>query len=197
MDPSLIVLAVVLAILLGYLAVRDPGKIVEALRSAGRMGRLLVFRIPLAILAASLLGRLIPTEYVSALIGHDSGFLGIVLATLVGAVVPGGPMLSFPLALIVWQLGAGQPQMVAFLTSWSVFALHRILSYELPLLGPRFVFVRMVSSLVLPTLAGLIAAGMILVWHGADPPPERERSAIGSTSAHAAASVSEPVTSSR
>ncbi|WP_367196339.1 hypothetical protein [Amorphus sp. 3PC139-8] len=185
MDPSLIVLAVVLVILLGYLAVCDPGKIIEALRSAGRMGRLLVFRIPLAILAASLLGRLIPTDYVSALIGHDSGFLGILLATVVGAVVPGGPMLSFPLALIVWQLGAGQPQMVAFLTSWSVFALHRILSYELPLLGPRFVLVRMVSSLVLPTLAGLIAAGLILLWHGADPPPG-DTSKPGRSAAHAA-----------
>lgn len=171
-DPSIIVLALILLALVVYLAINDPPRIVTALRIAGRQARVLVIRIPLAILAASFIAHLIPTEHVSTWIGRDSGFAGILIACAVGAFIPGGPMLTFPLALVIWQLGAGQAQMVAFLAAWSIFAFHRMISYELPLLGPRFVLVRLGSAWMLPVLAGLIAAGILVAWHGADAPPE-------------------------
>jgi len=171
LDPSVLVLAVILLALVAWLAVRDPGQIVPALKIAGRQGRILAIRIPLAILAASFLAHLIPTEHVSSWIGADSGFAGILVASGLGAFVPGGPMLTFPLALVIWQLGAGQAQMVAFLAAWSIFAFHRMISYELPLLGPRFVLVRFASTWMLPATAGLVAAAILLAWHGADRPP--------------------------
>lgn len=170
MDPSLILLAVILAAIVTYLAVRDPGRIRTALAIAGRQARVLIFRIPLAILAATFIAHLVPTEHVSSWIGPGSGFQGILIACAVGAFIPGGPMLTFPLALVIWQLGAGQPQMVALLAAWSIFAFHRVVSYELPLLGPRFLAVRLASSFMLPALAGVIAGGLMLAWHGAAPP---------------------------
>lgn len=42
-------------------------------------------------------------------------------------------------------------------TGWSLLGLHRILAWELPLLGPRFVGIRLAVSLVLPPLAGYLA----------------------------------------
>lgn len=189
LDPAIIVLGLICLSLAGYLFVHDRSKIGEALVVAGRQGRILIIRVPLAILAASLIGRLIPTTYVSNLIGQESGIVGVLIASFVGAFIPGGPMLSFPLALVVWQLGAGQAQMVAFLASWSIFAVHRMISYELPLLGGRFVIIRMASSWMLPFLAGLIAMGMLMVWHGGDPPP---RDTGGPSAAHGAA-VGHPI----
>jgi hypothetical protein len=74
--------------------------------------------------------------------------------------VPGGPILSFPIVVVLYKAGAGVPQLIAFLTAWSVFAFHRIMIYEVNLMGWRFTAVRLVSSLVLPPLAGLGAMAL-------------------------------------
>src|SRR5690606_16076445 len=97
-------------------------------------------------------------------VGPESGFYGILAAVIFGAVIPGGPILTFPLALVIWRSGAGEAQMIALLGSWSVFAMHRIVSYELPLLGPRFVVLRLTSSGLLPILSGLLAMALLLLW---------------------------------
>ena len=86
---------------------------------------------------------------------------GIVLAALIGGVMPGGPMTSFPIALIVFQGGAGAPQIVALLAGWSVFAMHRVLAYEAPMMGWGFVALRMSSCALLPVLAGLLAEAVL------------------------------------
>ncbi|MBW2242285.1 MAG: hypothetical protein JRH01_09880 [Deltaproteobacteria bacterium] len=46
--------------------------------------------------------------------------------------------------------------MVAFLTAWSLLAVHRLVAWEVPILGARFAIVRYGVSLALPVLAGLI-----------------------------------------
>jgi hypothetical protein len=47
--------------------------------------------------------------------------------------------------------------MTALITGWSIFAVHRIISWEYPLLGWRFVVLRLVAALPLPIMAGLLA----------------------------------------
>jgi hypothetical protein len=56
---------------------------------------------------------------------------------------------------------------MALLTAWSVFAFNRILAFEIPLMGPRFVGLRILSSLGLPPLAGILT-GLIeaYLWRG-------------------------------
>jgi hypothetical protein len=44
--------------------------------------------------------------------------------------------------------------MVAYMTSWSLFGMQRIISWEAPFMGWRFVMIRVASSLVFPVLAG-------------------------------------------
>ena len=43
------------------------------------------------------------------------------------------------------------------MTAWSVLAIHRTLSFELPLMGSRFVLLRLLVSLPLPLIAGALA----------------------------------------
>ena len=107
-------------------------------------------RIGLALLAAGFIGHLIPSEPVGHMIGPESGLLGILLAAVVGGFIPSGPIVSFPVVVVLTQAGAGFPQVVAFLTAWSVFAFHRVLIYEVTLMGWRFSLVRLTASLVLP-----------------------------------------------
>jgi hypothetical protein len=53
--------------------------------------------------------------------------------------------------------------MVALMTAWSVLALHRVLSFELPLMGARFVMLRWIVSLPLPLIAGALAALLLRI----------------------------------
>ena len=117
-------------------------------------------RIALALVTAGFLSVLVPAEPVARYIGPDSGFPGILVASVVGGFVPGGPILSFPLVVVLYKAGTGLPQLIAFLTAWSVFAFHRVLIYELTIMGWRFSAVRLLSSLVLPPLAGLLAMAL-------------------------------------
>ncbi|ADZ70598.1 permease [Polymorphum gilvum] len=167
MTVAIVALLWGIVVVLGGAAVRKGG--VPALRGAGdfalKTGLSIVPRLVFALLAASFLSKLIPAEWIVSAIGRDSGTTGILIASVAGGLLPGGPMSSFPIAVFLWQFGAGVPQMVALLVGWSVFAFHRVIAYELPLLGWRFAAIRLLSTFMMPPLAGLIAAGL-LAWLG-------------------------------
>lgn len=121
-------------------------------------------RMALAILAAGFVSKLVPSGPIAHHIGPESGIYGILLASLIGAFIPSGPSVSFPVVVILLQAGAGFPQVVAFLSAWSVVALHRVLIYEIPLMGWRFVVVRVLASLPLAPLSGVLAQVIIDVF---------------------------------
>ncbi len=150
-----------LAVVLAGLALRrSTAKARTALGTAGERFVEIMPRIALALMTAGFLGVLVPGEPVARFIGPESGLSGILIASLVGGFVPGGPILSFPLVVVLYKAGAGLPQLIAFLTAWSVFAFHRVLIYEVTMMGWRFSAVRLVSSLVLPPLAGVLALAL-------------------------------------
>ncbi len=150
-----------LALALAALALRrSTSKARTAFAAAGERFLEIMPRIALALVTAGFLAALIPGEPVARFIGPDSGLPGVLLASLVGGFVPGGPIISFPLVVVLYKAGAGIPQLIAFLTAWSVFAFHRVLIYEVTIMGWRFSAVRLISSLVLPPLAGAIALAL-------------------------------------
>jgi uncharacterized membrane protein YraQ (UPF0718 family) len=157
----------VLALLLGSMILlaqrRDAGLHRQASNEAWQQLRLIALRLPLALMAASLLGELLPRETLAILLGPHSGWQGIVLASGLGALLPGGPMVSFPFVILLQQAGMAPAPMVALMTAWSVLALHRVLSFELPLMGARFVILRWIVSLPLPLIAGALAALLLRI----------------------------------
>lgn len=167
-----ILLLVVALILFGIAIVRKPREIPGAMQDAGRQIAILAIRVPLALLSAAFISNIVPPEAVAALVGPETNLVGIVVASAIGALVPGGPVLTFPLALLVWRAGAGEAQMVAFLTAWSIFAVHRIVSFEIPLLGWRFVATRLASSWMLPFIAGTVV-WICIGFFGYHMPPVR------------------------
>lgn len=118
----------------------------------------------MALLVAGFAGEVLPAEFITSFISNDSGFTGILLASAIGGILPGGPIASFPIALVVWHAGAGVPQMVALIVGWSVFAIHRVLIYEMPMMGWQFSVLRLAASFVLPPLAGLAAMAALAVF---------------------------------
>ena len=129
----------------------------SALRVARNNALFMLPRMPLALLGAGFLATLIPEESIGPWIGPDSGMRGVLIATLVGSVTPSGPIVSFPIAIALMKAGAGLPQTIAFLTAWSVLALHRVMAWEVPFLGFGFAGRRLSVSWFLPPFAGLLA----------------------------------------
>ena len=131
----------------------------EAATSLRRVAPVMLMALPMAAFVAEL----IPDGWAERWLGPESGIPGILLATAAGSILPGGPFVAFPLVLGFLKSGAGPGQMVALISGWAVLGLHRTLSWELPILGGRFVVLRLLASLVLPFLAGL-AAEALLPW---------------------------------
>lgn len=124
---------------------------------------MLVPRMLCALVAAGFIAQLIPKQAISNLLGDDAGLWAIPVAAATGLLVPAGPVIAFAIAAVFAKSGASTHALITFVTSWSIFAAHRILIYELPLLGASFLRLRVASALVVPFLAGLAAYGIGLL----------------------------------
>ncbi len=133
----------------------------QALVLARGNGVFMALRMPFAMVGAGFAGTLLPADLVSAWLGGASGWKGILIASAVGCLVPSGPIVSFPFALALYNTGVGVPQLVAFLTSWSLLSVHTFVAWEIPVLGVRFPVVRYACSLILPPIAGLLATLLV------------------------------------
>ena len=95
---------------------------------------LFISLIPIVI-AGILLGGfiqvLLPSKIIAKWLGAESGFKGIVIATILGAVTPGGPLISFPLVLALRSAGADIGPLLSYITAWSCIALNRTLIWEI------------------------------------------------------------------
>ena len=158
MIASYIIILTLVLVLSGIALHRSTKTFTQAVRIGIGQGRILALRMPLAILVGAFLVELIPQEMIRPALGEQSGLTGILIASMAGALLPGGPYLSFPIAVALYKAGVGAPQLVALITAWSVYAVYRTLSFELPMMGARFILLRLASSIMFPPLAGIISA---------------------------------------
>jgi uncharacterized membrane protein YraQ (UPF0718 family) len=158
LDPSTFVLAA-LAVAFGIIAyLKDPSlPLIGARNGFAMLGFILPRLIP-ALILAGLFQVLIPQEVVSRHFGREGGLRAIVIASGAGMLTPGGPMVSVPFMVALANSGAALPALVAYMTSWSLFGLQRIIAWEAPLMGWKFVWVRVLPSLAFPVVAGWLVA---------------------------------------
>ena len=161
LDGSLLALVAVLVGLVGLAWWRGgPGLVGDGLSQGGAMLLRFALLIALSFLAAGLAQVLVPRDWVGTALGVDSGLRGLVLAAGAGALTPSGPFVAMPLAAALKSTGAGTGVLVAYVTGWALLAVHRLVAWELPVLGARFALLRWAVSLALPVVAGLIARGV-------------------------------------
>lgn len=109
---------------------------------------------------AASLPLLLPREKVAEWIGRESGLRGLALAALAGAAIPGGPMMTFPLAAGFAVVGADIGAIMAFVSGWNLLSLNRTLIWEFSFLPADLVWLRVLISLPLPLLLGLSARAL-------------------------------------
>jgi len=157
-DPSTIVLVVLALVLAAVAYLKDPGLPLIGAKNGFSMLRFILPRLVPALMLAGLMQVLIPQEVVSRHFGRAGGLRAILMATVAGVLTPGGPMVSVPFMVALAHSGAALPSLVAYMTSWSLFGIQRIIAWEAPLMGWRFVVVRVVPSLAFPVVAGWLVA---------------------------------------
>jgi hypothetical protein len=117
-------------------------------------------RIMLGVVGAGYIAALLPQEVVGRWLGPDSGITGLCIAVIGGAFTPGGPVIGFSIGAAALKGGAGTPQVIAYTIAWALFAVQRLVMWEIPVMPPRMVWLRVLGSLPLPFLA---AAGAMLL----------------------------------
>jgi uncharacterized membrane protein YraQ (UPF0718 family) len=158
LDPSTLVLAGLALILAIVAYIKDPGLPLIGARNGLSLLWFILPRLVPALILAGLMQVLIPQEVVSRYFGQQGGLRAIVIASIAGVLTPGGPMVSVPLLVALANSGAALPSLVAYMTSWSLFGMQRIIAWEAPLMGWHFVGARVLASLAFPVIAGWLVA---------------------------------------
>ena len=151
-----IIMGVIAVALLVYGWVNGQGQHVAGLRSAAMMTINVLPLLIFAFIIAGMIQTLLPAQLISRWVGAESGIKGILVGTITGGFMPGGPYVSLPIAAGLLRAGAGVGTMVAFITAWSLWAVAR-LPMEVGILGWKFTSIRLICTFFFPPIAGLIA----------------------------------------
>jgi len=160
-DTSLWVLIALCLLLAALTWARGGAPLVQqGLAGGGRMILRNALVIAVSFIAAGFAELLLPRQWMREALGETAGLQGILLATLMGMLTPAGPFVAMPIAVVMLRAGAATGPVIAFLTAWSLLALHRFIAWEVPILGWQFASLRYGVSLVIPVLAGLAARAL-------------------------------------
>lgn len=129
----------------------------DGLRNGATEFILLLPRIGIGVVGSGYIADVLPNALVAQWLGPESGFTGVLLATLGGALTPGGPVVGFSIGATALKSGAGAPQVIAYSTAWALYAIHRLVIWEMPLMPARIVWLRAAVSLPLPFIAAVLA----------------------------------------
>jgi uncharacterized membrane protein YraQ (UPF0718 family) len=152
-----VLLWTIVAVLALAVVMRRRPLFAQALRNGAREFVTLLPRIAIGMIGSGFIAEVLPQHLIPGWFGADSGTFGLAVATILGALTPGGPVVGFAVAAAALKSGAGAPQVIAYTIAWALFALPRVLLYEIPSMPPRVVWLRVVVSLPLPFLAAWMA----------------------------------------
>ncbi|MFN3822039.1 MAG: permease [bacterium] len=155
---SLWIMVIIAGILIILAYKKNPSSMWQGFFHGGTLFIKILPNLVLGFIMAGMVMVLVPKEAIIKLVGEESGLKGLGIATILGALTPGGPFAQFPLVASLYQKGAGIGPTAAYLTSWSILGINRIIVYEWPFMGIRFVLLRIGISLIIPTFVGLMVS---------------------------------------
>lgn len=109
----------------------------------------------IAFLMAGFIEVAIPPELIKSWLGTGSGLRGVLIGSIAGALIPGGPYVAFPIIASVFKAGASLGTAVSFITGWAMWGIGA-LPFELAMIGSRFMFLRLSLVFIIPPLAGFL-----------------------------------------
>ncbi len=143
---------VILLILSFY---KDKKKTKMALKKAWKSFENILPQFLVVLLIVGVLLAVLNAEVISKIIGADSGWFGVILAALVGAItlIPG--FVAFPTAAMLLQSGAGYMQIGAFISTLMMVGVVTI-PVEIKYFGKRLTVLRNIFAFVFSFLVAAI-----------------------------------------
>jgi uncharacterized membrane protein YraQ (UPF0718 family) len=127
----------------------------EFLSTTGSYALEMVVIFPAVLILMGLLTVFISRDFIARHLGSDSGIRGMAISFLLGT-LPTGPLyMAFPLAGTLKAKGARSANIAIFLSAWACIKLPQEL-VEARFLGPRFMVLRLVFTVILVVIIGLI-----------------------------------------
>ena len=116
------------------------------------------------ILLIGLLLSIIDTKLISKIIGGESGFYGVMLASLVGSItlIPG--FIAFPTAALLLTGGAGYIQIAAFVQTLMMLGIVT-LPMEIKYFNKKVAILRNILSFVLSIGVAYLIGLILKLWH--------------------------------
>ncbi len=153
MNAGLYALTLVL-LLLSY--IKDKKKTKMAIKKAWKAFENILPEFLVVILFVGILIAVINPEIISKMIGSDSGWLGVILASIVGSItlIPG--FVAFPTAAMLLEGGAGYMQIGAFISTLMMVGVVT-LPVEMKYFGKKITFMRNILAFIFSFfVAGII-----------------------------------------
>ena len=135
---------------------RGRGEHIAGLKQSLDMTVEILPMLALSFIVAGMAQVLIPRDIMAKWVGPESGFKGIMMGSVAGAISPGGPYVNFPIVAGFLKAGAGVATMVAFMTAWSLWPVMRII-LEVGIIGWKFTAIRVACTFFVPPLAGFLS----------------------------------------
>ncbi len=151
-----IITAIAVAGGIGVWVVHGPARFFEVLGQDLFFAAVLLPKVFGGILLAVTLGFLLPKDRVMRMTGPESGVKGLIVAGIAGAVIPGGASVTFPLTAGMLAAGADLGAGVAMVSGWVLLGLNRTVIWELSFLPADLVWLRVVLTLPVPVVLGLL-----------------------------------------
>lgn len=152
---TLLIIALTTALFVAA-AWKAHGLPVEALRSSAQTFRMVFPLVLCAFLCEGLIKFLVPAEWVQKWLAGEAGWRGIFVGCVAGALTPGGPYTSFPIAMVLLKAGASAGVIVTYLTAWQLWSLTRY-PLEIAFVGAPLTLLRFLVTCFVPPLAGWLA----------------------------------------
>ena len=143
------------AILLVVSFVKDKAKTKKALMKAWKVFEKILPEFLIVVLLVGIMMASLDAETISGIIGADSGWIGVVLAAIVGSVtlIPG--FIAFPTAALLLQGGAGYMQIGAFVSTLMMVGVVT-LPVEIKYFGKKLAFLRNIFAFLFSFLVAYI-----------------------------------------
>jgi uncharacterized membrane protein YraQ (UPF0718 family) len=165
MNPVNLAIPLSLALVLIVVSYRRGGaaRVGEGFAEAGSLFLSVLPNLAIGFTLAGFIAVLLPRDLIAGWIGQGSGLRGLLVGSVAGALTPGGPFTHFPILASLIGKGAGIGPISAYIASWALLGVHRIIIWEIPILGWRFAMVRVAACLVFPPLIGAVTQWLAAV----------------------------------
>lgn len=135
----------------------------KALRTAWRSFMNVIPALAAMLLLVSIAVALVPERIIASLIGHESGFFGWFLGSVIGAVTLIPAFVAFPLAKVLMESGAGAPQMAVFVSTLMMVGVATA-PLEASYFGWKATFLRNVTAYFYSFVVGYVVRMGVTLW---------------------------------